>query len=457
MLARKLQIMPQAFLSLVPSDKTSPLPLPAKDVIRRYAEHLKQQSWCIDVSSCPIKALHADSNYNAAVDYFKYEFPSWAYANKVRVDTDDYQKFLSTLVDRLIPKLPRVVGSSFRPIPDKFFENNGATFANTYVPFRPDVPEVFEMPEILAEYLDRFFMNADDRKRVIQWLADIVQNPSRRPMWSVVITGAQGTGKSSLFRLASAALGNRHTWEHNEYTPAFKQFSEVLPDNLLVSFDDAPADDRSTYQKLKQAITRTSMSVELKGVQKPVERDVYTRIMICSNNPRPLRIEEGDRRLYVCEPCQHKVSPEETAAFFVKFNDWLDHPDTPAALYHWLSTVDLSDFVPGSTIKTDTHAQMVGLSSSVLETHLKDYVQDSPIFHSNQLLQYLDEQGCRRPDDDLLKLKMAALHYEHKRRTIPGCGEKQHYLWQPIPTGKRARSLTTDESQAIQAVLSPSF
>ncbi|MWL87679.1 primase-helicase family protein [Cupriavidus sp. SW-Y-13] len=447
----------QPLLSLVRSDNTSTTTLPAKDVIGLYAEHLMKLSWCIDVSSHPIKALHADSNYNAAPENFKYEFPSWARANKVRVDTGEYQKFLSSLVDRLIPMLPRVVGSSFRPIPEKFFTNSGATFANTYVPFRPTVPDVFVMPDILSEYLDRIFMNDEDRKRIVEFMADIIQNPARRPQWAVVITGAQGTGKSSLFRLVSAALGNRHTWEHNEYTPAFKQFSEVLPDNLLVSFDDAPADNKSTYHKLKQAITRTSMSVELKGVQKPVQRDVYARIMICSNNPRPLRIEEGDRRLYVCEPCQHTVSPEETAAFFVRFNDWLDHPDTPTTLFHWLSKEDLRDFVHGSTVKTATHAQMVGLSTTVLETHLKDYVQDSQIFHGNQLMQYLDEQGCRRPDGDLLKLKMAALNYQQVRRAVPGCGETQHYLWQPIPTGRRARALKPDEAKAIQAVLSPTY
>lgn len=445
--------MTQAALSVV-TDTPAPIVLSERDVLKRYAEDLKRQSWCIDVSASPVKALHADSNHNAAMENFRYEFPSWAVRNNVRVASGKYEGFLSALTDRLPPLLPRVVGSALNPIPEKFYEQNGATFANTYVPFAPEVPEKFEMPPILEQYLSRIFMNAQDRKYVTEWLADIIQNPCRRPQWSVVLTGAQGSGKSSVFRLVSAALGYRHTWEHNEYTPAFKQFSEVLPDHLLVSFDDAVA-DRNTYQKLKQAITRTSMHVELKNVQKLVLRDVYARILICSNSPRPLAIEQGDRRLYVPEPSQHKESPEETAAFFVTFNDWLEQPSTPTVLYHWLKTIDLTDFIPGSTIKTETHEKMVGLSSSVLDTLIAEYVEDAPIFHNTTLLAYLTENGYRNPKPDHIKMVMASVNYEQKRRKIEGCGERQINLWQPI--AKRSRSLTPEEIETIRRIVDPSI
>lgn len=440
-------------LSLV-SSETSITTLTVSEAVKSFAADLKAQSWCIDVSAFPLKALHAESNYNAAIEKFRYDFPSWAVAKNVRVQTQDYIGFLRNLTDRLIPLLPRVLGSSFKPVPDKFFEDRGVLFANTFVPFAPNVPETFDMPEILEEYLSRIFMNVRDRKYITEWMADIIQNPFRRPMWAVVLTGDQGSGKSSIFRLVSAALGYRHTWENNQYAPAFKQFSEVLPDHLVVSFDDAVS-SRDTYQKLKQSITRTSMSVELKGVQKQVLRDVYARILICSNSPRPLTIEEGDRRLYVAEPCRHKKSPEETAAFFVRFNDWLEQSSTPTVLYHWLKTIDLSDFVPGSTVKTETHALMVGLSASVLETLLSEYVEDSPIFHNQNLLEYLHENGCRNPNEDLIKIKMASLNYEQKRRKVAGCGDGQIKVWQRICP--RGRTLTPEEAECIRSVVRPSF
>lgn len=436
------------------SSKTSIPALTVSEAVKRFAADLKAQSWCIDVSAFPLKALHAESNYNAAIEKFRYDFPSWAFERNVRVDTMDYAGFLRSLTDKLIPLLPRVLGSSFKPVPEKFFEDRGVLFANTFVPFAPDVPDSFEMPEILEEYLSRIFMNAQDRRYVTEWMADIIQNPFRRPMWAIVLTGDQGSGKSSIFRLVSAALGYRHTWEHNQYAPAFEKFSEVLPDHLLVSFDDAVS-GRDTYQKLKQAITRTSMSVQIKGVQKPVMRDVYARILICSNSPRPLTIEEGDRRLYVAEPCRHKGGPEETAAFFVRFNEWLEQPSSPTVIYHWLKSIDLTDFVHGSTVKTETHALMVGLSASVLENLLAEYVEGSPIFHNENLLEYLAENGCRNPNADLIKMKMASLSYEQKRRKVADCGDGQIKVWQRICP--RGRPLTPEEAESIKNVVRPSF
>lgn len=440
-------------LALVKPETTPTLLSPAR-IAQRFADHLISKSWCVDVSAFPLKALHAESNYNAAIDSFRYDFSSWAKANNLRVDLSNnkYGDFLNNLNSRIIPLLPRVLGSSFYPASnydpskDKFFKSkSGAFLANTYVPYKPAIVTNFETPPILLKYLDRVFSNEQDRKIVVQWLADIIQNPSRRPMWAVLLTGKQGSGKSSIFRLVSLALGNRHTWEKNEYGPAFKQFSEVVPDNLLVSFDDAPA-RADTYQRLKQVITCNSMQIELKGMQKLVHREVYARILVCSNVSRPLRIEEGDRRIYCAEPSEHLEGPEESAEFFVAFIDWLESPDAPAILYNFFMGVDLSDFTPGSTIKTETHAKMVGLSTTVLENLLLDYVTEKPIFHNTTLLSHLSSHGINRVDADVLKMKFADLGYVHKRRPVEGC-EKHIWVWQQ--DCKRARALTEDEIKSI--------
>ena len=460
-------------LALVTPTKIPPTQLSPKLITERLASDLTAESWCIDVSSFPLKALHANSNYNAAIESFRHNFPKWAQANNLRVSLKDgkYGDFLNNLHNRLIPLLPQVLGSSFypatnyNPARDKFFKSrSGAYLANTYVPYKPQRIVNFEPPPILTDYLSRIFANAQDRKMVVQWLADIIQNPARRPMWSVVLTGQQGSGKSSIFRLVTLALGNRHTWDKNDYAPAFKQFSEVLPDNLLVSFDDAPS-RADTYQRLKQAITCTSMQVELKGMQKLVHREVFARILVVSNVTRPLRIEEGDRRMYCAEPSKHLVSPEETAEFFVGFNEWLESPEAPAILYNFFMGVDLSDFTPGSTIKTETHAKMVGLSTSVLENLLLYYVtveppDEQPIFHNAALLKYLESSGLRYTNADLLKTKFADIGYVSKRRSVEVTdmdnkqAKKQIPVWQP--DCPRSRSLTPEEARTIWEAETPS-
>lgn len=433
--------------------------LKPSDAVKRYAKHLESQSFAIDESSWPSKALHIRSNTERAMETFQFGFTAWAKAEGIRVEVDNYGAFLGSLTNRLGSLLPRITQTAFRPVPQQIFVSTlGVPCANSYVAYTPTVPPKFEMPSMLEEYLSRVFANAQDRKMVVQWLADIVQNPCRRPQWCVLLTGEQGTGKSTVSRLVSLALGRRYVWESNQYTPAFARFSEVFADNLLTVFDDAPADGRNTYTSLKQAITRTSQTVEIKGQQRPVSREVYSRILILSNNTRPLRLEEGDRRVYAAEYATHRTSPEETAEFFTAFNNWLDCPGSQEVIYHWLSTVDLSDFNPSATVKTETHRHMVDLSISDLEATLKGLLEieegeDPVVFTKTQLARLLEDKGFKSINSDQLRMKMEAHGYELSRdRKIKSVNDGRKIdLWQPRPKGLRAPSLTAAQVESLSA------
>jgi hypothetical protein len=429
--------------------------LSPKEATTAYASFLSSESVCVDVSSYPVKLLHSRSNRNKSSDSIRLGFPAWATKHNIRVNTSDYPAFLRGLADRVMSQLPQILGSSFRPVDRPFFTCiTGVELANTYVPFRPARPDA-PIPEILEEYFVRLFESQQDRQYVLQFLADIIQNPARRPMWSLLITGDHGTGKSTLFTLVKLALGGRHCWEKNDYRPAFKQFSEVFPDNLLVSFDDAPS-GRDVYQDMKQCITRTSSQVEIKGEQKLVYREEYARIVTFSNHIRPFVIEPGCRRLYVTERITHKspLNPEgcveNTKAFFVGFKDWWESKEAPAILYHFFMDMDLSDFKPGSTIQTETHAEMVGLSSSVLDGQLSDFIKDDYRFHQNELLAHLKGNGISNPNLDSIRLKLNSMGYIHARRKVVG-SDKQQDVWQKKVA--RSPSLTDEEEKRISAYI----
>lgn len=442
-------------LAVVPRDKTPPNIISTEEAVKNFARWLEAKTWSIDYSSTGVvSAFQASSNRTHNIEIIKKKFIEWAFLMNVRVSEDEYADFLKNLVSQVTHRLPDIVGSSFRPVPDAIINVHGANLANTYVPFKPEVPDVFEMPEILNEYLERVLRNERDRKYVTQFCADIIQNPLRRPQWGIMLTGEQGTGKSTIFELVRAALGGHHVADLNDYEPALARFSEIFPDNLLVVFDDATASAK-TYQSLKAAMTRKTQNVELKNIQRRVQREVFARVMVCSNSPRPLILEPNDRRFYVADWIPHQENTKDTASFFVEFNKWLEEPSTPATLYHWLSTVDLSDFVHGSTIQTENHANMVDLSSSVLDSLLAEYVAQSPIFHENSLFAYLAENKITHPNPDRIKMAMATLKYVKKRRKVDGCSEKQLPLWQPV--ANRSRPLLPHEIDSIRRAVTLDF
>lgn len=453
-------------MTLALVSKTTPTEITASEAARRYAEYLKEQSFCFDESSWPMMALHIQSNTESNADSLTHDFPDWAKANGVRVSTDAYKAFLGGLTERLTYLLPRVRTTSFRPVPHQIFTNKfGLRCANTFVPFNPPVHEAFVMPQILQDYLDRVFMNDEDRKFVPEFMADIIQNPTRRPEYGLYIQGDPATGKSTIYQIVKAALGGNHCWERGEYKEPFEKFSEIWADHLLVFFDDAPA-YKGTYLRLKQAITRKSMKVQIKGSQKLVERDVYSRVLICSNPEAEYQLigEKGERRFYVTEPSTHRVSPEATEEWFISFYAWLEEPGTPAILYAWLKSINLTDFKSGSMTRTPAHAAWLGLSTSSFADSIKEFVQPEeegqaqPVFLQCQLLDYLTGQGFKYPDQDTIKAKLNVLGYEVSRRPVKGCNDgKPINLWQPKPKEGRAPSLTPEQTASIIAAFRPSF
>ena len=452
-------------LALV-TDTKAPNEISASEAARQYAKHLEGQSFCFDESSWPMMALHIQSNTESNADSLVHDFPDWANANSLRVATTEYHNFLTGLKDRLTYLLPRVRATSFRPLPQQIFTNRfGLRCANTFVPFNPDVPEVFVVPPILQEYLNRVFMNDYDREFVPMFMADIVQNPTRRTEYGLYVQGAPATGKSTIYQLVKAALGGNHCWERGSYTEPFEKFSEIWADHLLVFFDDAPA-TKSTYLKLKQAISRKSMKVQIKGSQKLVERDVYSRVLICSNPEAEYQLigEKGDRRFYVTEPSVHRVSQEKTEEWFVGFYAWLEEPGTPAILYAWLMSIDLANFKPGSMTRTATHAEWLGLSTSSFADCLKFFLtpedgQAQPVFLPNQLFAHLTEQGFKWPDNDIIKAKMELLGYVLARRQVEDCNNGNKIpVWVPkTKAGCKTASFTPDQEVSLKAAFNHTF
>lgn len=409
--------------------------------LRQFAEHMAGKSWCVDVSGTRPVALHADSNRPASSEVFTYEYVDWERSQQLGALPSRGDNFSRLVQEGVIQELPRVFGSSFRPTDEKFFESRGALMANTYRPYRPEAVVSEAGVQLLEELSQRLFTDVSERNQVLQYLAHIVFRPAERPQFGLLITGAGGTGKSLLITLVEKALGGRHSWRENDYNTAFKPFSEVLPNNLLVAFDDAPAKG-STYDQLKHAITSQNQEVEIKGVQRRVLREVYARIVVLSNDRKPFDLTD-DRRFFVPRYCVHKSNKTESDHFFQAFVGWLGSAESGAVIYHWLSQIDLSDFNLTAPEITDTHRSMSHTSSSSLDEIVSGYVQDRRLVHIDEVSAHAARMGISSPNVRDVAKALANAGYISRRRSHPS-GTGQLELWVPAAR-RRQRSLTTEE------------
>lgn len=444
-----------------------------KAIGRKFILSLAQR-YVIDESGTFPRAITASGRHQN-LSSLTFEFKPWAKGHDDRrVPDDEYTLFMTGLETRIRSGLTRVCGTSFKPVRGRsFVDSKGDTLLNTYLPYAPERPANYEECKIVLDaYAARLFhQNEEDRKNVMQFCGDIIQNPARRTQWGIVIRGLPATGKSSWVNLLKVAQGGRYVWSESDYGPVFKQFSEVLPNNLVVAFDDATA-GKHTAEDLKLAVTRTTANVEIKGVQAVVERDVFARVFVINNRHRPFVLPADCRRFYVTEYLEHLHGLEESEAYFEGFTAFWTDPDNAAGIYWWFKDIDLTGFKPNSCVKTEARNQLIAMSTSSADSVIAEFLggkevsyidadgatqTETPpvqtVFHVNQLLSFMIERRIETLPEDLLNRKLTEAGYIDKRRVVGDCNSgKQIEVWQKIVPGrKRAQPLTPEQITAISA------
>lgn len=452
---------------------------PTKKIRRKFIAHLSQR-YVIDESGNYPRAISASGRHQN-LSSLTFEFTPWAkgHADR-RIPETEFSLFIAGLENAIRGGLARVCGISFKPVNERsFLDSKGDMLLNTYQHYSPERPVNYEAAKaVLDDYAARLFhQNPDDKKHVLQFCGDVVQNPGRRPQWGVIMRGYPATGKSSLVSLLKVALGGRYVWSENDYAPAFKQFSEVLPNNTVVSFDDATA-SKNTYEDLKLAVTRSTANVEIKGVQTILEREVYARIFVISNSHRPFVMPADDRRFYVTEYLDHLHDVTDSEAYYENFTAFWKNPENAAAIHWWFMDIDVNAFMPHACIKTQARTQLIAMSTSSADTAIAEFLggkevsyidthgitqTETPpvqtVFHENQLTVFLTERRVAELPPDMLRRKLTEAGYEEKRRPVGSCnGGKQIFLWQKIVPGqKRAPALTDAQIEAISDAYTASF
>jgi hypothetical protein len=452
---------------------------PTKAIRKQFIGHLAEK-YVIDESGNFPRAIPA-SGRSQNLNSLTFEFAPWAKGHSTRrIPEGEFTPFMAGLETAIRGGLARVCGISFKPVDRRsFVDSKGDTLLNTYLPYAPPRPANHsECKLVLDAYAARLFhQNDEDRKHVLQFCADIIKNPARRPQWGVMIRGFPGTGKSSLINLLRVAQDKRYVWSEADYTPAFARFSEVLPNNTVVVFDDATS-GRNSAEDLKLAITRSTANVEVKGVQAIVEREVYARIFVINNRQRPFVLPADDRRFYVTEYLDHLHDLTESEAYYEGFTAFWQNPDNAAAIYWWFRDIDTTDFKPSACIKTEARKQLIAMSTSGADSAIAEFLGGKEIshidgdgvtqtvtppvqtiFHESQLLTFL--KGYRVPDmpPDMLRRKLTEAGYETSRRPVGTCNNgNQIDVWQKIVPGrKRAPTLTAEQVMTISAAYNEAY
>lgn len=184
---------------------------------------------------------------------------------------------------------------------------------------------------------------------VINWLADIIQNPGRKPGTALVLRGGEGAGKGKAFAdqlrdLIGPYLYCKVSRGHGLTT----NFNKHLAGKLLIFANESVwGGDRSKEGALKDMITEDVQMIEPKGLDAFEVKD-YARLLFATNEDWAVPVGADARRYTVLDVANHRKGDD---TYFRVLYGELNNGGREAFM-HLLMTRDLSGFNVHQSYKT---------------------------------------------------------------------------------------------------------
>lgn len=189
--------------------------------------------------------------------------------------------------------------------PEFFYDDSGLLRLNTFSP--ESIPKAAETLSnldkkaisIVQDLFVVLFPNTKERNYVMDWLAHIVQHPTKRINYSLLIRGAHGSGKSTIGVLMREMLGAQNIgYVSNSVMNG--RFTDWAEGHILKIVEEVydKGDRYSAVDKQKEFISNDRFQVEGKGVKPRDVVNTSSKLMF-TNHINALPLDENQRRYLV--------------------------------------------------------------------------------------------------------------------------------------------------------------
>jgi len=378
------------------------------------------------------------------------DFVHLEYARYCKLKKVDKEDNISAYVKA---SLPLVTGTIFRPNGAEIIHEYGSNWINTY---RQRERQKSQCDiSLFHEYLERLWSDESDRHTCVSWLAHMFQQPEKRPSWHLMLISDVGTGKGFLVSEILSKLLCGQSAVVSSYERVIGKFSTLLAQNMLVLLDDPKTNSEHTMTQLKSVLSEERAFVERKGMEGAMVR-TYTRFILASNEARPLRLDDNERRWYVPKRLEHRVDKAETQKFIEKLSAKLDVPGFLEAIYEWLMEYDISDFNYKHVDQSDTLKAIIGLSGNFLDGAYDDFLEERQVFSLREIKSYFDEEQLNLPSDRAIGFALGERGFESKPLKIPG-GKSRFWVRKGLSTAEARQILDRKFQSTSQANASMPF
>ncbi len=156
--------------------------------------------------------------------------------------------------------------------------------------------------ELYLDHIKRNICSGDESLYdfVIDWMAQTIQEPEKRPGIALALRGEQGVGKGIFANTFGNLFGEHYLYVNDLYSLT-NHFNGHLANKLFVFADEAIwGGDRKAESTLKSLISEPKEVIEYKG-KDAVRMDNYKRIIFATNSDWVVPVDKDDRRYVVLD------------------------------------------------------------------------------------------------------------------------------------------------------------
>jgi primase-polymerase (primpol)-like protein len=270
----------------------------------------------------------------------------------------------------------RQVANNYTWIPgaDEFVKQGNRTLYNTYRPTEL-IPTPGDVRVWLRE-LKRLIPDRETRKYLIRRMAWDVQHPDQKCNVQVLLAGkTPGTGKDTILQPWLQAVG-MHNVKLSSDADFDDDFNYYAYESKIVFIPEAMNfHKREAGNRLKAlaASPPNTILINLKNKQKFEVLNLIS-IVMTSQYPDSLHLEEGDRRWHVIWVGTNEIPTRE---HFEKVYKWYEEQAGYEKCLHFLKNVDLTKFNSKQPpVDTDHKREMIHSSLTDLEQRLKEAIDN---------------------------------------------------------------------------------
>lgn len=201
-----------------------------------------------------------------------------------------------------------------------------------------DINIILEHFKVVANFNDEVY------EYLLNYFAHLIKKPHIKTGVCLLIQGLQGTGKTTLVEiLLKKIMGKRYVYDTADIDKIVGKFNSSIAGKLMVVLNEASGKDtKDVVDKIKDIITRTDATIELKGVD-AFEVEDYCNYCFTTNNIKPVCITSDDRRFQVIE-CSDKY--KQDTIYFNNLYAALNDPKVIYSCYKFFMDRDISKFHP---------------------------------------------------------------------------------------------------------------